>query len=73
MTYGHVGDGNLHYNLSKPVGADDDAFRARGAELSAVVYDSARQLVGSISAEHGLGRAKRDRIADYKLTRWRSS
>jgi FAD/FMN-containing dehydrogenase len=66
VSYGHVGDGNLHYNLSKPAGGDDDDFRARGAELSRVVYDSTASFGGSISAEHGLGRAKRDLIADYK-------
>jgi FAD/FMN-containing dehydrogenase len=66
VSYGHVGDGNLHYNLSKPVGTGDEAFRARGAELSRVVYDSTASFGGSISAEHGLGRAKADLVADYK-------
>ncbi|MGY1827229.1 MULTISPECIES: FAD-binding oxidoreductase [unclassified Blastococcus] len=66
VTYGHVGDGNLHYNLSKPVDADDDAFRRRADELARVVYDSTSAFGGSISAEHGLGQSKRDVIADYK-------
>ncbi|HWU05155.1 MAG TPA: FAD-linked oxidase C-terminal domain-containing protein, partial [Streptomyces sp.] len=66
VTYGHVGDGNLHYNLSKPEGGDDDAFRARADELARIVYDSVRRLDGSISAEHGLGQSKREVIADYK-------
>jgi FAD/FMN-containing dehydrogenase len=66
VTYGHVGDGNLHYNLSKPLGSDDDAFRARADDLARVVYDATAAFDGSISAEHGLGQAKRDVIADYK-------
>ncbi|WP_346623399.1 FAD-binding oxidoreductase [Blastococcus montanus] len=66
VTYGHVGDGNLHYNLSKPVDSDDDAFRRRAGELARVVYDSTSSFDGSISAEHGLGQSKRDVIADYK-------
>jgi FAD/FMN-containing dehydrogenase len=66
VTYGHIGDGNLHYNLSKPERSDDDAFRARADELSRIVYDSTRAFDGSISAEHGLGQSKRAVIADYK-------
>jgi FAD/FMN-containing dehydrogenase len=66
VAYGHVGDGNLHYNLSGPQPRDDGAFRARAGELSRIVHDSAAAFDGSISAEHGLGQAKRDVIADYK-------
>jgi FAD/FMN-containing dehydrogenase len=66
VAYGHAGDGNLHYNLSKPVGSDDDGFRARADDLARVVYDATAAFDGSISAEHGLGQAKRDVIADYK-------
>ncbi|MGV9803074.1 FAD-binding oxidoreductase [Mycobacterium sp. NPDC003449] len=66
VTYGHVGDGNLHYNLSKPVGSEDDAFRARATELATVVYDHTAALNGSISAEHGLGQAKVGVLAGYK-------
>ncbi|MCW3813491.1 FAD-binding oxidoreductase [Micromonospora sp. DR5-3] len=66
VTYGHIGDGNLHYNLSKPEGSDDAEFRARAATLARVIYDSAGAFDGSISAEHGLGQAKREIIADYK-------
>jgi FAD/FMN-containing dehydrogenase len=66
VAYGHVGDGNLHYNLSGPEPRDDAAFRARAGELSHIVHDSAAALDGSISAEHGFGQSKRDVIADYK-------
>ena len=66
VTYGHVGDGNLHYNLSKPDGFDDDEFRARASDLARIIYDQTSALDGSISAEHGLGQSKRGIIADYK-------
>jgi FAD/FMN-containing dehydrogenase len=66
VTYGHVGDGNLHYNLSKPVGGDDEEFRARAGDLARVIYDSTRGFDGSISAEHGIGQSKRGVVADYK-------
>ena len=66
VTYGHIGDGNLHYNLSRPERGDDDAFLARADELARIVYDSIRAFDGSISAEHGLGQSKRAVIADYK-------
>ena len=66
VTYGHIGDGNLHYNLSKPDGSSDDDFRARADELARNVYDSTRTFDGSISAEHGLGQSKAGIIADYK-------
>ncbi|SCL22925.1 FAD/FMN-containing dehydrogenase [Micromonospora pallida] len=66
VTYGHVGDGNLHYNLSKPVGGDDAEFRVRAADLARVIYDSTYGFGGSISAEHGIGQSKRESLADYK-------
>lgn len=57
VTYGHVGDGNLHHNLTAPVG-QEDALRAAAPELTAAVYDEVTARGGSISAEHGLGRTK---------------
>ncbi|WP_448624920.1 FAD-binding oxidoreductase [Geodermatophilus sp. URMC 64] len=66
VTYGHIGDGNLHYNLSKPVGSDDEEFRARADALARVVYDATCAFDGSISAEHGVGQAKRAVLAGYK-------
>jgi FAD/FMN-containing dehydrogenase len=65
VIYGHVGDGNLHYNLSAPAG-DDEALRAVAPELTTQVYDAVAALGGSISAEHGLGVLKRDAAASYK-------
>ncbi len=66
VTYGHAGDGNLHYNVSKPLGSDDDDFRAQAADLARIIYDQTLAFNGSISAEHGLGQSKLGIIADYK-------
>ena len=65
VTYGHVGDGNLHHNLSKPVGMPDDDFRALAPALARTIYDEVAALGGSISAEHGIGVAKLDAMARY--------
>jgi FAD/FMN-containing dehydrogenase len=65
VTYGHVGDGNLHYNLNAPI-ADDDALRAAAADLATAIYDAVAAAHGSISAEHGLGRTKAAAAASYK-------
>ena len=65
VTYGHVGDGNLHYNLSAPIG-HDDALRAAAPELTRTIYDMVTGAGGSISAEHGVGVLKREAAAAYK-------
>ncbi|MFH1043791.1 MAG: FAD-binding oxidoreductase [Pseudomonadota bacterium] len=66
VTFGHLGDGNLHYNIAHPEGGDEDAFMARASEVNRVVHDSVARFGGSISAEHGLGQYKRDEILRYK-------
>jgi FAD/FMN-containing dehydrogenase len=66
VPFGHVGDGNVHFNLSQPPGMDRDAFLARWDEFNKIVHDIVADLGGSISAEHGLGRMKRDEITRYK-------
>ena len=66
VTYGHVGDGNLHYNLSGPVGADPAGFLSLRGELAGVVHEEVARRSGSISAEHGLGTTKRDAAAALK-------
>jgi FAD/FMN-containing dehydrogenase len=66
VPFGHVGDGNVHFNLSQPLDADKAAFLARREELSLIVHDIANSFGGSISAEHGLGRMKREEILRYK-------
>ncbi|HEY3916182.1 MAG TPA: FAD-binding oxidoreductase [Stellaceae bacterium] len=64
--FGHVGDGNIHYNIHQPERADKAVFLARQAEFNRIVHDIAVGLNGSISAEHGIGRLKVGELAHYK-------
>ncbi|HEY2024238.1 FAD-binding oxidoreductase [Paraburkholderia sp.] len=67
VTFGHLGDGNLHYNVQAPEGVDANAFLAQyQSPINRVVYDSVHAHRGSISAEHGLGQLKIDEAAHYK-------
>ncbi|ARP81960.1 hydroxyacid dehydrogenase [Bordetella genomosp. 8] len=66
VCFGHVGDGNLHYNQSKPAGMADAAFRARAPEIHDIVHGIAARMNGSISAEHGIGRLKQDAFLRHK-------
>ena len=66
VVFGHLGDGNIHFNLSQPTDADRDEFVARWFDFNRIVHDIAHDLGGSISAEHGLGELKRDEILRYK-------
>ncbi|MFN3719653.1 MAG: FAD-binding oxidoreductase [Rhizobium rhizophilum] len=61
--FGHLGDGNIHYNISQPVGADKATFIARWREVNAMVHAVVHRHSGSISAEHGVGQLKRDELA----------
>jgi FAD/FMN-containing dehydrogenase len=61
--FGHLGDGNIHYNISQPAGADKQAFVAKWGAVNAIVHDIVRRFNGSISAEHGIGQLKRDELA----------
>jgi D-lactate dehydrogenase (cytochrome) len=60
MPFGHLGDGNIHYNISQPVGADTAAFLARWDEMNEAVHRVVAKFGGSISAEHGIGVMKRE-------------
>ena len=64
--FGHVGDGNLHYDVLRPPGADSAAFLARWEDGSRLVHDIVARYDGSISAEHGLGRLKTEEARRYK-------
>jgi FAD/FMN-containing dehydrogenase len=61
--FGHMGDGNIHYNISQPVGADKAAFIGRWREMNHIVHGLVLKHEGSISAEHGIGQLKRDELA----------
>jgi FAD/FMN-containing dehydrogenase len=62
VCFGHMGDGNLHYNISQPVGGDSEAFLSLYRAMNKAVHDVVRELKGSISAEHGIGQLKRDEL-----------
>ena len=64
--FGHVGDGNVHFNLSRPIDMSDDDFRALEPEIHTAVYDRTVAMGGSISAEHGIGRLRRGELETYK-------
>jgi FAD/FMN-containing dehydrogenase len=66
LPFGHLGDGNIHYNVTQPVGADKAAFLKRWDEVNAAVFDVVRKHGGSISAEHGIGVIKRDLLPTVK-------
>jgi len=65
-SFGHMGDGNIHYNISQPVGADRRAFLARWQEINHIVHGIVLSFGGSISAEHGIGQLKRDELAEIR-------
>ena len=66
VPFGHFGDGNVHYNVSQPIGMARDAYLALWEEMSRAVHDVVIRTGGSISAEHGIGRLKRDELVRVK-------
>src|SRR3569623_1691019 len=66
MPFGHVGDGNIRYNITQPEGMDKAAFLARWGDVNKVVFAVVKKYNGSISAEHGVGVMKRDILHEYK-------
>ncbi|MEM7193058.1 MAG: FAD-linked oxidase C-terminal domain-containing protein, partial [Pseudomonadota bacterium] len=66
VPFGHLGDGNIHYNVSQPVGMDKDVYLANWEALNAAVHEIVLDLGGSISAEHGIGRMKRELLPHAK-------
>jgi len=65
VAYGHVGDGNLHFNLNQAPGASREAFLGREAQVRRVLHDLVREFGGSFSAEHGIGRLKVEELERY--------
>jgi FAD/FMN-containing dehydrogenase len=66
VPFGHLGDGNIHYNVSQPIGADATDFLSRWHDVNAVVFEIVMRMGGSISAEHGIGVLKRDLLPEVK-------
>jgi FAD/FMN-containing dehydrogenase len=66
VSFGHLGDGNLHFNFQSPRPGDDPAFLALWEEMQLIVHDVVHEFGGSISAEHGVGVMKRDALPRYK-------
>jgi len=67
VNFGHLGDGNLHYNVQAPEGSDNKLFlQTQEDRVNTLVYDAVKALGGSISAEHGVGSLKVDTLPDYK-------
>jgi FAD/FMN-containing dehydrogenase len=66
VPFGHLGDGNIHYNVSQPIGADAADFLAQWHDVNAVVFAIVLRMGGSISAEHGIGVLKRDELPEVK-------
>jgi D-lactate dehydrogenase (cytochrome) len=66
LPFGHLGDGNIHYNVTQPIGADKDDYLKRWDEVNAVVFAVVKKFGGSISAEHGVGVMKRDLLPSVK-------
>jgi FAD/FMN-containing dehydrogenase len=66
VCFGHLGDGNLHYNVAPPAGVDHEAFLANQDAINRIVHDAVDAFGGSISAEHGIGMLKREELARYK-------
>jgi FAD/FMN-containing dehydrogenase len=64
--FGHFGDGNIHFNLSQPVGVDKAAFLGQWERFNRIVHDIVHGMDGSIAAEHGIGLIKRDELKRYK-------
>jgi FAD/FMN-containing dehydrogenase len=66
VPFGHLGDGNIHYNVSQPIGGDTADFMARWHEVNALVFEIVLRMGGSISAEHGIGVLKRGELPEVK-------
>lgn len=66
VVFGHVGDGNLHYNIMQPVAAEPEGFRASGRQVTEAILELATRLGGTISAEHGVGVLKKADLEKFR-------
>lgn len=65
IAFGHMGDGNIHFNLTQPLDGDEEVFARAKAQITPMVHDLVAAFGGSFSAEHGVGRFKRDELERY--------
>jgi FAD/FMN-containing dehydrogenase len=65
VAYGHLGDGNLHFNVNQRSGTDTALFRSREPDIRRCIHDLVHELGGSFSAEHGIGRLKVEELERY--------
>jgi len=68
VAFGHLGDGNIHFNISQPTEMEGEIFRQKSSSLSRIIHDIVHSLDGSFSAEHGIGQLKREELKLYKST-----
>jgi FAD/FMN-containing dehydrogenase len=66
LCFGHLGDGNLHFNVLQPAGAEPSDFLGRTDAINRVIHDLVANYRGSISAEHGIGQLRRDELQRLK-------
>ena len=66
VPFGHLGDGNIHFNISQPIGTDKAAYLARWTEMNRAIHDLVVSMDGSFSAEHGIGKLKVEEMRHYK-------
>lgn len=66
VAFGHMGDGNIHFNISQPIGADKEEYLSHWRAMNEIVHNLALSMDGSISAEHGIGQLKKDELAHIK-------
>ena len=64
--FGHLGDGNIHFNLTKPIDMQNVAFEKYQEKINKIIFDIVKKYNGSISAEHGIGLLKKEVIKNYK-------
>ena len=68
INFGHIGDGNLHYNVLLPLDVEYEEYAQKTAAMNKSIHDLVTQYNGSISAEHGVGTLRRDELRRYKST-----
>ena len=68
VAFGHIGDGNIHFNISQPLKQDKKEFLNKWKDVNKLIFDIIKNLDGSFSAEHGIGKLKREELQNYNPT-----